>query len=141
MNNKNLTEVYKKIENDNISVFPFTITNYKAATIEQDGNYGIFIDKSKIENSNQEFEILAHEYGHCKSGATHKLYSPHDLIEKHEYMADRTAILEFSPFEKLQDAFNNGCQLIWQIAEFLSLPDSFIEKAVQVYQRMEYITI
>lgn len=140
MNNQIINNVRNSIHKENISL-SYRKLPFKAATIEVDGIYGIFIDKKQTTNSDEEFSILAHEYGHCKSGATHKLYSSYDLIEKHEYMADRTAILEFLPFEKLQEAFNNGCQFIWQIAEFLNFPDSFIEKAVQVYQRMECITI
>ena len=140
MNNQIINNVRNSIHKENISL-SYRKLPFKAATIEVDGIYGIFIDKKQTTNSDEEFSILAQEYGHCKSGATHKLYSSYDLIEKHEYMADRTAILEFLPFEKLQEAFNNGCQFIWQIAEFLNFPDSFIEKAVQVYQRMECITI
>lgn len=140
MNNQIINNVRNSIHKENISL-SYRKLPFKAATIEVDGIYGIFIDKKQTTNSDEEFSILAHEYGHCKSGATHKLYSPHDLIEKHEYMADRTAILEFLPINKLQEAFSNGCQFIWQIANYLDMPDKFVSKAIEHYRHMELLPI
>ena len=91
-----LTDVYNKISDEKIEVIYYNMRTYDAATVEINGNYGIFIDRNKIKNSHDEFMALSHEYGHCKSGATHKLCSPYQLIEQHENRANRAAVRDFT---------------------------------------------
>ena len=134
-----LTEIYKKINDSNIKVFSYNIPETKAATLEIEKTYGIFINYNEIENSNEEFMVLAHEYGHCKSGSTHKLGSKYELISRHEYRANRKAVLEFLPIELLKDAIKNGCKLSYEFAEYLNLPEKFILLALKHYKAMNVI--
>lgn len=105
-----LTDVHNKISDENIELIDYHMKN------------------------SDEFIALAHEYGHCKSGATHHLSSPLEMIEQHEYRADRAAVHEFLPFAKIQDAFNCGCVELWQLAEHLDMPEKFVEIAVRIYR-------
>ena len=135
----NLQDVYNKIEDNGIKVFPFGVDGLKAVTIETDNKYGIFLNQQEIDDTDEEFCILAHEYGHCKSGSTHKLYSPFDLVCKHEYKADRRAIIDFLPVDKIKTAFKNGCQTVYEVSEFLDMPEEFVSKAIKHYTCMGLI--
>lgn len=128
-----LSKVYSKICELGV-VLIGTNNDIKAATIEYQDNYGIFLNYNNFINSAEEFRVLSHEYGHCKTGATHKVYSPYQLIEQHEYRANRAAVLEFLPFGKLLDAAENGCTEVWQIAEYLDMPNEFVTLAINVYK-------
>lgn len=135
----NLSIVYDRIIKNDIKIFTYYIPDTKAATIEVNKRYGIFLNKQEIKDSNEEFLVLTHEYGHCASGATHKLNSKHDLINRHEYKADRKAVLDFLPLESIKNAISSGCQSIYDFSEFLDLPPEFIVKAFKHYKSMSMI--
>lgn len=129
-----LNEVYLKIKNAGIELFDFKIKNYDAATIKYGETYGIFADFCEFSDLKSEFIAMAHEYGHCISGTTHKIYSPYELIEQHENRANRAAVHEFLPYEMLLEALNNGNGELWQIAEYLDMPERFVEQAIELYK-------
>lgn len=129
-----LSKLYNKIIENNISLFDYRIPNNTGATVEMEGSYGIFVDFDKIETLYDEFKCVAHEYGHCISGSTHKLMSKFDLIEKHEYRANKSAILELLPSDKIDEAINAGCKELWEISEYLDMPQDFVEKAINFYK-------
>ena len=133
-----LVDVYEKIQNEKIEVFTRSMKPCDAATVEVEGEYGIFIDRKKITNKQDEFMALSHEYGHCKSGATHKLYSPYQLIGQHENRANRAAVHEILPYERLINAVNKGNTEVWQLAEYLDMPEQFIKMAIDLYETERY---
>lgn len=132
-------KVYQKIYENGIKLFSYNIPNYKATVIEIDKNYGIFMDYNKIEDSDDEFCVAAHEYGHCITGTTHSLNSDYDTISRHEYRADRQSVLEFLPVDKIKEAISKGCLKLYEIAEYVDLPEKFVYMAIQHYQCMELI--
>lgn len=135
-----MTELYDKIKDEKIRLFDVH-DGGDACTMRDDvfNVYGIFADSENFETSDEEFCIMAHEYGHCKSGATHHLSSPLEMIEQHEYRADRAAVHEFLPFEKIDEAFRRGCAELWEIADFLDMPEEFVEKAIEIYRAEGFI--
>lgn len=135
----NIDSVYEKISENGIKVFSYDIPDTKAATIEMNKKYGIFINHDLIRDKDEEFLIATHEYGHCMSGATHKVNSKFDLISKHEYKADRRAVLDFLPIERLYEAIDEGCQTVYDFSEYLELPEEFVAKAFKHYMAMELI--
>ena len=60
--------------------------------------------------------------------------SKFDLIEKHEYRANKSAILEFLPLDKIEEAINAGYRELWEISEYLDMPQDFVEKAIKFYK-------
>lgn len=129
-----LSQLYNKIIENNIFLFDYRIPNNIGVTVEMEGSYGVFVDFNKIETLYDEFKCVAHEYGHCISGSTHKLISKFDLIEKHEYRANKSAILELLPPDKIDEAINAGCKELWEISEYLDMPQDFVEKAIGFYK-------
>ena len=137
----NLNEVYKKIYDANIKLLSYNIPQIKAATIEINKKYGIFLNYNEIKDSDDEFLVLVHEYGHCVTGSTHPPHSPLDIISKHEYRADRKAVLDFLPIEKIKSAIKSGCRSAYEFSEYLDVPEQFVIKAFQHYTAMDLIWI
>lgn len=135
----NIDKVYEKIQDNNIILFPYGIKNIKSASIEANNKYGIFINYKEIENSDEEFLVATHEYGHCMTGSTHPPYSSLDIVSKHEYRADRKAILDFLPIEQVKQAIEHGCKTSYEFSDYLDVPEAFIIKAFEHYNAMELI--
>ena len=135
----NLDKVYEKIQNNGIEVMRFGLKNIKSVSVEADNRYGIFINYKEIEDTNEEFLVVAHEYGHCMTGSTHPPYSPVDIISKHEYRADRKSILDFLPVDRIKSAIKDGCRSVYEFSEYLDVPEEFVVKAFQHYNAMELI--
>lgn len=135
----NVETVYKKINDNNIKIFHYGLPGIKSVSIETENKYGIFINHKEIKNSEEEFCVAAHEYGHCVSGATHKLYSPFDIISRHEYRADRRSVIDFLPIDKIKDAIECGCRTPYDFSKHLDVPEQFIIKAFEHYNAMNLI--
>lgn len=131
--------VYQKIQDNGIEIMHFGLSNVKSVSIEVDGKYGIFINHDEIESSDEEFIVATHEYGHCMTGSTHPPYSPLDIIAKHEYQADRKAVLDFLPVDRIKSAIKDGCRSAYEFAEYLDLPEQFVIQAFRHYTAMDLI--
>lgn len=128
-----LSAIYNEIESQGITLFTQDIGFADAATIEAGGKYGIFLDLSCFESVPKYKAVLIHELGHCATGCTQKVSSPLDLIEKHEYKANKWAIEQYMPFDELQTAIKQGYTERWQLAEYFDLPEQIIQKALVYY--------
>mgnify|MGYP003295040160 CR=1 FL=1 len=135
----NIDNVYEKIQDAGIKVIHFGLPNIKSVSVESDKKYGIFINHKEIESSDEEFIVVTHEYGHCVTGSTHPPHSPLDIISKHEYRADRKAVLDFLPIDKIEGAIENGCRFAYEFSEYLDIPEQFVIKAFQHYSAMNLI--
>lgn len=128
-----LHKLYDCIEKERILLMHYNIQNKKAATINIRSSYAIFINGKKIRNRHEEFAVLAHEYGHCKTGSTHSLMSKFDTIARHEHRANKCAIHDFLPVENIKKAFEKGYTDLWDLAEYLDMPETFVKKAYDLY--------
>ncbi len=139
-NSKLIYELYDKIEKENIILMETDAINGKAVTIKDENtkDYGVFYENN-FSDTNEEFCVLAHEYGHCKSDSTHKMCGKFQLIEQHENRANRAAVHEFLPIEKLIDAFKREHFEYWELAEYLDMPEPFIIMAIEIYRIEEKI--
>lgn len=129
-----LLALYDVLQKNGVLVLDYSQKNSKAITIRNSSGYGIFLDTDHMETAAEEVSILAHEYGHCATGATHAVCSPLDLIEKHEYKADRWAAHYLLPLDKLEEAVKEGYTEPWELAERLNVTEDFLRRAVYIYQ-------
>lgn len=136
INSNILANLYCRIVDENIKLIETSTGENKAVTIKDDikNIYGIFFKYDNFSDTDEEFCVLSHEYGHCKSGTTHKLYSPYQLIEQHENRANRAAVHEFLPVELLVETFESGYCEYWEVAERLDMPEQFIRMAIDIYK-------
>lgn len=129
-----LLSLYSRLEEEDIAVFDYPVEIADASTIYLNKQYAIFIDINQYQTAAEEFSALAHEYGHCATGATHAVSSPLDLIEKHEYKADKRAAHDFLDPDELRQAVEEGYTEPWELAERLSVTEEFIKRALYIYQ-------
>lgn len=97
----------------------------------------ICIDSSKLHGEADAKVKLAHELGHCVSGAFYNIYSPLDLRSRHEHKADSWAFQKLVSHEKLDAAVLKGNTEMWELAEFFDIPQDYMEKIVRYYNNIE----
>ena len=128
-----IISLYNELNRAGVRFYHWDLGEVQAATIEQGGRYGVFMDFANIHTSAEELVAVAHEGGHISTGATHRVDSPYDLIEKHEFKADKWAILRLIPEQALDEAVAEGCTELWQLAEHFGVTEEFMKKAVCWY--------
>lgn len=128
-----LEHLYNDIEKRSIKLLPYNTGRLQAVSMEMNGRYAIFLNFRGYPTTADMAAVLAHELGHCATGATHRVSSRHDLVVKHETTANRWALRRYLPFSELAAAVRGGCAEVWQLAEYFNLPESFIRLALDYY--------
>ena len=123
-----IEELYKIAESNNIEVFNGCFPVCKG--ISSEGFIGI--DNDLLET--EEAVCLAHELGHCMTGAFYSLGTP--LVERRqaERKAEKWAIKKLVPAEELERALKENYHL-YEIAEMFGVTEDFIRKAVEYYSQ------
>lgn len=115
------------------------LSSLDALSIEHKGEYAIVLDPNKIESSTDENTKLAHELGHCLYGGFYSSTTPLYIREKHEYKANVWAVKFLVPWDELHEAIHNGITEPWELAEYFSVTEMFINLALEYYlERKEY---
>lgn len=127
-----LTTLYDIAQTDNIPVFSFDMESCESISILQSGNCYIAIDPFKIKSTADEKVKLAHELGHCETGAFYNVYAFCDIRAKHEKRADRWAIKKLIPKDKLKEACT-FCNNRYELAEHFGVTEDFMQKAMDYY--------
>lgn len=131
---KTLQSLYHIAEQKNIQVDRFALFSRDALSImDDDGNCFVAIDPNKVRGETDERSKLAHELGHCVTGAFYNQYSNFDCRQKHENKADKWAILQLLPVEELDEAIADGHTEIWELAEHFGVSEYLARKAVCYY--------
>jgi len=125
--------LYSDLHHAGVKFYSWDLGSGKAATIEMGNRYAVFIDFRNIESSADELVTVAHEVGHIETGATHTVSSPYDLIEKHEYKANKYAVQRVIPREDFLAALSSGYTEIWSLAEYFNVTEEFMRKAACLY--------
>ena len=99
---------------------------------DRDGDF-VLLDYSLIGAGPTERVHLAHEIGHCTTGSFYNRHTPFDIRQKHENRADRWAIKKLVPKDDLDDAIACGITEPWELAEYFSVTEDFMKKAVCYY--------
>ena len=102
-----------------------------------DGTCVISIDRSVLCSAVEERELLAHELGHCETGSFYNRYSHLDVRRKHENRADRWAIKKLIPEDELKKAVGSGVVETWELAEYFSVTEPFMIKAILYYKEIK----
>ena len=135
-----LSAVYQDVRQLGITLILYSIGFTDAATLEMDGRYGIFLDFEQFETMADYTAALAHEVGHCATGATHAVRSPFELIARHEHRANRWHYERYLPFSYLKSLMEQGYTEPWQLAEVSGWPESTIRAALHYYTQCKGLT-
>lgn len=129
---KTIYKIYNELAAKGVQFYLWDL-DCKAVTLEMAGEYAVFLDFDRIAGASEEAVVLAHEAGHIFTGATHRVASPWDLIERHEQRADRWAIRRLLPYGALRQAMRQGCTEPYQLAERFGVTEPFVKKACGYY--------
>lgn len=104
----------------------------------EDGSCAIAMDPWRIPTLADERVKLAHELGHCETGAFYNRYAARDLRQKHENRANRWAIKKLIPLDELEDAMARGYSEPWELADYFDVCEQFIHLALEFYQSQKW---
>lgn len=126
-------DFYELAKNDDVEVIRTRCSLTGSMSIMTDGGVCyIGIDDSQLTGQDEKIR-LAHELGHCETGAFYNRYSKLDLISKKEYKADKWAINMLLPKNDMEVAISNGCVELWQLAEYFDISEEYVKKAMWIY--------
>lgn len=135
---KKLIELYRQLHDEGAFFFerklPISFEDKKSAVLKLDDDFAVFMDTERIETIAEETELVAHECGHVATGTTHAVCSPLDLVEKHEYKANKWAVHRVLPMEDIQRAVRAGFVEPWEIAEELGRTEQFVRLSIEIYR-------
>lgn len=130
-----LNGLYDLAEEEGITIANFSLSRREAlSTMDSDGDCYIAIDPHKVASMADEKTKLAHEIGHCVTGAFYNVFSPYDSRQRHENRADKWAIKKLIPEDKLERAVSKGYTEVWELAELFCVTEDFMRKAVSLYR-------
>ena len=112
---------------------PFADTRAVTIRLNADGAFGIFLDRARLPCRRDEYSVLLHESGHVATGATHAVSSPFDLVQKHEYSADKWAAQAAVTADELDEAVAAGHTELWDLAEHFGVSEALMRKIVCLY--------
>lgn len=131
---RTLQEIYQIADQENIVVDRLTLSHREALSImDGDGDCFIVIDPHKIRSEIDERSKLAHELGHCVTGAFYNQYSNYDCRQRHENRADKWAVKQLIPVDQLDGAIAAGYTEIWELADLFGITEDLARKAVCYY--------
>lgn len=134
-------DFYNYCRQNDVDVIPYDGCPQPAATIRDQGYYGVFLDFSKIKSTRLLRGIFCHELGHIATGALHKVDSPFELWERSEYRANRWTAEHYLTAEAFREAFSAGYRELWQLAEYFDMPEDDIEKALNYWTQRRGVLI
>ena len=131
-----LKELYELADSMGIEVYGFNLPESHAMSVmDESGSCVIGMDNSRRYSVSEEKTMLAHELGHCKTGAFYNQYTPFSLRSKCERRADEWAIKQCVPFDALINACKSGLHGSYELAEYFDVSESMMRKAIEYYLR------
>ena len=133
------SDLYEFAHNNAIVVLPFSSNEFESLSM-QDNEYNCYIgmDYKRFETSKEERVHLAHELGHCATGAFYNARSPLYVRGKAEYQADKWAIKKIIPKDDFMRLLKCGMPA-YELAEQFNVTEDYIHKAFRLYIEMEII--
>jgi Zn-dependent peptidase ImmA (M78 family) len=125
-------DLYTYAENKNITIDKRQIPKNKSFSVHIYGQDFIAIDEKSMENSAEERTHLAHELGHCETGAFYAIDSSMVQRDKAEAKATRWAVRRLIPKEEFEQLLKKGYEK-WDVAEYYNVTEQFIETAYHLY--------
>lgn len=128
-------ELYNIAVKNDIAVDYYDLEHQPCFSV-QDNEYNCYIaiDYKKIKSEKDEQEKLAHELGHCMTGAFYTCSSPLQVRGQMEWRATLWAIKKLIPKDELQKAVKNGIIELWELAERFEVSEDIMQKAVEYYK-------
>lgn len=104
----------------------------KSVSFEDCDERYIIMDEGDMTEAQRKVH-LAHEIGHCMTGAFYRPYSPLETRSRCEYKANMWMIEHLLPKERLESAFTDGITEVWELAEHFGVTEDVIRLACYEY--------
>ena len=127
------TDFYQLAEAAGVPVVHTALPEVRSVALAV-GNSGVVgLDSSRPMTRAEEQAHLGHELGHCLYDGFYTRSSPYDLIERHEFRADRWYIRHAIPRKTLFRLLREGRE-VWEIAEMLDTTEEYVWQAYCYYR-------
>ena len=102
-----------------------------------DGAMFIGIDDSVMQSRAEERVHLAHELGHCVTGAMYNIRCPIMPRQRYERIADAYAIKKLVAEDELRRVIDEreGDISVWELSEWFDVTEDFMRKAIGFYYK------
>lgn len=126
-----ILDLYSLAEHDGIDVYWFDLETAESLSVmAADGSCAIAMNPWRMSTQADEKVKLAHELGHCETGSFYSRFAALDVRKKHENRADKWAIEQLVPKEKLLEATLRGYKEVWELADYFGVTEEFIRKSI-----------
>ena len=126
-------KLFQEAQDSDIPIMYLSIPENGSMCIQTDKRCYIGMDCGVLVNESNIRVHLAHELGHCKTGAFYNRWATCDIRQKYEHRADKWAIEKMIPIDALYDAIADGHTELWDLAEKFCVTETFMKKAVCWY--------
>lgn len=126
-------ELFQEAQDADIQVMWLDIPKNGSMCLQMGQRFYIGMDRGVRRDEADERVHLAHELGHCMTGAFYNRWAARDVRQKHEHRADKWAIQKMIPKESLNKAILHGHTDIWDLANVFNVTEDFMKKAVCWY--------
>lgn len=129
-----LNELYERSGLAGVPVYCFAMpVSASMSVMSPNGECFIGVDPMLLESERDEREKLAHELGHCETGAFYNIFSPYDIREKCEHRADCRAIELLVPKRSLIELLGSGRTEPYELAELFDVSEELMRRALSYY--------
>ena len=125
-------DLYTLAEQKNITVDTVKLPKNESMSACLYGREFILIDEKVKTDSIEERVHLAHEIGHCATGAYYAIGANKIVRDKAEEQAKRWAVLHLIPKDEFEELLREGNNE-WDIAEYYGVTIDFVRKAYHLY--------
>lgn len=131
----NVLELYDLAEQHGTQVYWFSLETAESLSMPlADGSCAIAMDPWCLDTLASETVKLAHELGHCETGAFYNRYAARDVRQKYENRANHWAYKKLVPEHELIEAISKGYREPWELAEYFGVTEDFIRGAWEYYK-------
>lgn len=114
-----------------------------AVSICHQGECAIFFNEKAFATDAEKHVALAHEKGHCDTGAFYRVNSSYDTKSRCEYRASKSAVFDILPISTLLPALEKcivaGSDVLTELSEQFSVTPHFVEFALALYRQKEML--
>ena len=127
-------ELLSEIEESEIFYIDSDSQKNPAKTIKFDDDYAIVINASAFPTQAERLVALAHEKGHCDTGAVYSNATPLITRGMCELRANKKATYRLIPLDELIEACLSPWNDVWDLAERFEVTEDFMHYALELYQ-------
>lgn len=126
------TELCEIADKNDVLMISGKLHNAPSIAICDGGACTAIFDYSKIHNEAELMTCMAHEVGHCATGA---FYTENtlELRSRMEYRANKWAIKKLIPRDELEENIKSGYTEVWQLAELFCVTEDMMRFAMWIY--------